>query len=113
MTIIRKQRTLQKSELFETNGELTSEYTVSQIMIRKQRIITKQRISIGTSRKINHIEFGQYPLWSIRCFSRCKNVNSLCFVISLFCYILNFAGKNNMVHIPRPIETYWVIGQGF
>ena len=30
MTIITKQRTLQKSELLETNGELTSEYTISQ-----------------------------------------------------------------------------------
>ena len=51
MTIITKQRNLQKSELLETNGGLTSEYTVSKIMIRKQRIITKQRKSIGTSRK--------------------------------------------------------------
>ena len=51
MTIITKQRNLQKSELLETNGGLTSEYTVSKIMIRKKRIITKQRISIGTSRK--------------------------------------------------------------
>ena len=39
------QRTQQKSELFETNGELKSEYTVFQIMIGKQQI------SIGTSRK--------------------------------------------------------------
>ena len=32
MTIITKQRTLQKSELFENNGELTSEYTFFKIM---------------------------------------------------------------------------------
>ena len=45
MMIITNQRTQQKSELFETYGELKSEYTVFQIMIGKQQI------SIGTSRK--------------------------------------------------------------
>ena len=36
---------LQNSE-FENNDELASEYTFFWIMVRKQRIITKQRISI-------------------------------------------------------------------
>ena len=45
MMIITNQPTLQKSELFETNGELTSEYTIFQLMIGKQQV------SIGTSRK--------------------------------------------------------------
>ena len=47
MTISTKQRTrtLHKNELFDSNGELTSEYTIFQLMIGKQQV------SIGTLEK--------------------------------------------------------------
>ena len=72
MTIIKKQRTPQKCELFETNGELTSAYIVSQIMIRKQRIITKQRIPIGTLRKTSNWNMDNFLLGQFAVFLEVK-----------------------------------------